>query len=88
MSGQQWKSLAYIWQSYNQSNASTQFHCIPNDVFENCSKEDKIYPLTTAETAEAQQANLKYLFKSSPGMIKDWRSNSWRKLLVPAKMVG
>jgi hypothetical protein len=34
-------------------------------VFANCSKEDKIYPLTTAEIAEAQQANatLKHLFK-------------------------
>jgi hypothetical protein len=54
------------WQSYNESNASTQAHCIPmNKVFANCSKEDKIYPLTTAEIAEAQQTNatLTYLFK-------------------------
>ncbi len=36
-----------------------------NVVFANHSKEDKIYPLTTAATAEAQQANatLKHLFK-------------------------
>jgi hypothetical protein len=36
-----------------------------NEVFANCSKEDKIYPLTTEEIAEAQQADayLKYLFE-------------------------
>jgi hypothetical protein len=36
-----------------------------NEVFVNHSKEDKIYPLTTAKIAEAQQADatLKHLFK-------------------------
>jgi hypothetical protein len=36
-----------------------------NAVFANCSKEDKIYPLTTAEIIEAQRADatLKHLFK-------------------------
>jgi hypothetical protein len=36
-----------------------------NEVFANCSKEDKIYPLTTEEIAEAQQADatLKHLLK-------------------------
>ncbi len=36
-----------------------------NEVFVNCSDEDKIYPLRTAEIAAAQQADasLKYLFK-------------------------
>jgi hypothetical protein len=36
-----------------------------NEVFPNCSKEDKIHPLTTVEIAEAQQAStiLKHLFK-------------------------
>jgi hypothetical protein len=36
-----------------------------NEVFGNRSKEDKIYPLTTVEIAEAQQADasLKHLFK-------------------------
>jgi hypothetical protein len=36
-----------------------------NEVFANCSKEDEIYPLTTEEIAEAQQADasLKHLFK-------------------------
>jgi hypothetical protein len=36
-----------------------------NEVFANCSDKDKIYPLTTAEIAEAQwaDASLKHLFK-------------------------
>jgi hypothetical protein len=36
-----------------------------NEVFANCSEENKIYPLTTVEIAEAQRANvtLKHLFK-------------------------
>jgi hypothetical protein len=36
-----------------------------NEVFANCSDEDKIYPLTTVEIAAAQQvdASLKHLFK-------------------------
>jgi hypothetical protein len=41
-------------------------------VFANCSKEDKINPLTTAEIAEAQRANmtLKYLFKHNAVLVK------------------
>jgi hypothetical protein len=36
-----------------------------NEVFANCSDKDEIYPLTTVEIAEAQQADasLKHLFK-------------------------
>jgi hypothetical protein len=63
---QRWKSFLHHWQSYNEINAHTQALCIPIDkVFANCSKEDKIYPLTTAEIAKAQWANttLKHLFK-------------------------
>jgi hypothetical protein len=53
---QRWKSLAHHWQSYNESNAHTQACCTPmNKEFVYCSKEDKIYPLTTAEIAEAQR---------------------------------
>jgi hypothetical protein len=66
MSVQQWKSLAHHWQSYYEGNASTQAHCIRmNEVFANCREEDEIYPLTTMEIAEAQQADatLKHLFK-------------------------
>ncbi len=38
-----------------------------NEVFANCIKEDKIYPLTKEEIAEAQQADatLKHLFKQN-----------------------
>jgi hypothetical protein len=39
-----------------------------NEVFANCSDEDKIYPLPTAEIAAAKQADasLKHLFKRNP----------------------
>ncbi len=62
---QRWKLFVHHWQSYNESNSSTQAHCFhKNEVFANCSKEKKIYSLTSAEIAEAQQANatLKHLF--------------------------
>ncbi len=54
------------WRSYNKSSTSTEAHCFHmNEVFANCSKEDKIYPLTTEEIAEGQwaDASLKHLFK-------------------------
>jgi hypothetical protein len=44
----------------------TQAYCFHmNEVFANRSEENKTYPLTTEEIAEAQQANrsLKHLFK-------------------------
>jgi hypothetical protein len=45
---------AHHWQSYNEINTSAENHCFHmNEVFANCSKEDGIYPLTTAEIAEA-----------------------------------
>jgi hypothetical protein len=59
--------FAHHWQSYNKSSASTEAHCFHiNEVFANCSKGDKIYPLTTEEIAEAQQADasLNHLFIS------------------------
>jgi hypothetical protein len=54
------------WQSNIKTSAPMQayyFHM--NEVFANRSDEDKIYPLTTEEIAEAQQADtsLKHLFK-------------------------
>jgi hypothetical protein len=66
LSTQQLKSFVHHWRSYNERNASTEAHYFHvNEVFANCSKEDKIYPLTTADIAEAQQtdATLKHLFK-------------------------
>ncbi len=73
MSMQKWKSLVQDWQWYNECNASTQTHSVPTTiVFANCSEEDKIYPLTTAEIAEAQWADptLKHLFKRNAGTDK------------------
>jgi hypothetical protein len=66
LTAQQWKSFAHHWHSYNESSTPMQaywFHM--NKVFVNCSEEDEIYPLTTEEIAEAQQADasLKHLFK-------------------------
>jgi hypothetical protein len=50
LSTQQWKSFAHHWQSYNKSSTSTEAHCFHmNKVFANRSKEDELYPLTTAE---------------------------------------
>ncbi len=66
LSAQWWKLFTHHWCSCNESNASTEAHCFHmNEVFANCSDKDKIYPLTTSEIAEAQQADatLKHLFK-------------------------
>ncbi len=63
---QRWKSFLHHWQSYNERNTQTQPLCVPmNKVFANCSKEDKISPLTTADIAQALRTNatLKHLFK-------------------------
>jgi hypothetical protein len=63
---QQWKSFAHHWHSYNGTSTRTQAYCFHmNEVFANCSEEDEISPLTTEESAEAQQADasLKHLFK-------------------------
>jgi hypothetical protein len=66
LSTQRWKSFAHHWHSYNLASMPTQTHCFHmNEVFANCSDEEKIYPQTTAEIAAAQQADasLKHLFK-------------------------
>ncbi len=58
LSAQRWKSFVHHWRSYNESSMPMQAHCFHmNEVFANCSDEDKIYPLTTAETVAAQQAD-------------------------------
>jgi hypothetical protein len=45
-----------------------------NEVFANCSDKDKIYPLTTEEIVEAQQADvsLKHLFKRNAVIDQGW----------------
>jgi hypothetical protein len=66
LSAQRWKSFAHHWHSYNETSTPTQADCFHmNEVLANCSDEDKIYPLTTEEIAEAQRADtsLKHLFK-------------------------
>jgi hypothetical protein len=46
LSALQWKSFAHHWQSYNESSAPTEAYCFHvNEVFDNPSEEDKIYPL-------------------------------------------
>ncbi len=58
--------FARHWQCYNEASMPTQAYCFHiNEVFANCSNEDKIYPLPTAEIAAAQQAeaSLKHLFR-------------------------
>ncbi len=66
LSVQRWKSFAHHLQSYNKTSTPMQAHCFHlNEVFANCSDEDKIYFLTTVEIAAAQWADafLKHLFK-------------------------
>jgi hypothetical protein len=66
LSAQRWKSFAHHWRSYNEASTPMQAHYFHmNEVFENCSDQDEIYPLTTAEIAAAQRADasLKHLFK-------------------------
>jgi hypothetical protein len=66
MSVQQWKSFAHHWRCYHETSAPMQAYCFcMNEVFANCSEEDKIYPLTKVEIAAAQRTNasLKHLFK-------------------------
>jgi hypothetical protein len=63
------------WCSYNETSTPMQAHCFHmNEVFANCSDEDKIYPLTKVEIAAAQRidASLKHLFKrNAVNTIKD-----------------
>jgi hypothetical protein len=91
LSAQRWKSLVHHWQSYNKSSASTEAHCFHmNEVFDDCSKEDQIYPLTTEEITKAQQADtsLKHLLKRNAVIDQGLEMKLIEKLLVSAKMVG
>ncbi len=60
----QWKTFSNHWQCYNESKLSPNTECIQmNTVFANCSEDDDIYPLATADVADAQKADtaLKHL---------------------------
>jgi hypothetical protein len=68
LSMQQWKSFVHHWRSYNETSMPIQAHCFHlNEVFANCSNEDKIYPLIAVEITVAQpaDASLKHLFKGN-----------------------
>jgi hypothetical protein len=71
--------------------ACQQTYCFhTNEVFANHSKEDKQYPLTTEEIAEAQRADasLKHLFKRKAVIDQELEIKLIEKTLVSAKMVG
>jgi hypothetical protein len=54
LSAQKWQSFAHHWCSDNEASTPMHAHCFHmNEVFANCSDENKIYPLTTAEIAAA-----------------------------------
>ena len=61
-----WKAFSNHWQCYNKCHATVNTNVVQIDaVFANRSEDDDIYPLTTAEIADAQKADatLKHLFK-------------------------
>jgi hypothetical protein len=66
-------------------------HCFHmNEVFANCSDEDEIYPLITAEVAAAQRDNayLKHLFKRNAVIDQGLEIKLIENKLVSAKMFG
>ena len=90
LSAQQWKSFVHHWHSYNEASMPTQAHCFHlNEVFANCSEEDKIYPLTTAEiAAQRADASLKHLFKCNAVIDQGLEIKLIENATVSAKMVG
>ncbi len=79
------------WQSYNKTSTPTQAYCFhTNEVFENCSDEDEIYPLTTEEIAEAQRADasLKHLFKHNAVIDQGLEIKLIENTTCVCKMVG
>jgi hypothetical protein len=68
LSAQQLKLFLHHWQGYNETSMPMQAYCFHmNQVLVNCSDKDEIYPLTTEEIAEVQQADasLNHLFKQN-----------------------
>jgi hypothetical protein len=66
---QQWLMFSKLWSCYNEAQKDPDEANIiqMNEVFPNCSEEDKIYPLTVKEIIKAQKADnkLKHFFNSS-----------------------
>jgi hypothetical protein len=55
-----WKAFSKLWCCYNKNNPGNETQeCNLNKVFANHSKEEEIFPLTTPEISEAQQADIK-----------------------------
>jgi hypothetical protein len=67
------KTFSKLWHCYNEYNTSNKTQeCNLNKVFANHSEEEKIFPLTTQEIAEAQKANdkLKHYFNRNAVLDK------------------
>jgi hypothetical protein len=57
-----WKTFSKLWCCYDENNPGNETQeCNLNKVFANRSKEEKVFPLTTPEIAEAQKANSKLM---------------------------
>jgi hypothetical protein len=55
-----WKAFSKLWRCYNKNNPGNETQdCNLNKVFASHSKEEQIFPLTTPEIAETQQADIK-----------------------------
>ncbi len=88
LSAQRWKSFAHHWHSHNEASTPTQAQCFHmNEVFANRSDEDELYPLTTAEIAAAQRANvsLKHLFKRNAVINQGLEINLIEKMTCVCK---
>ncbi len=84
------EGFLYHWHRYNECLATTDTNIIQLDaVFANRSEDDDIYPLMTAEIADAKKADatLKHHFNCN-ALAKDWKSSSLRAPCVSAKKVG
>ncbi len=65
--------MSKLWRCYNKNNPGNETQeCNLNKVFANHSKEEKIFPLTTPEIAEAQKAavKLKHCFRRNAVLDK------------------
>jgi hypothetical protein len=68
-----WKTFSKLWRCYNEFNTGNIMQeCNLNQVFANRHKEEEIFPLTTQEIIEAQNANdkLKDCFKRNAVLDK------------------
>jgi hypothetical protein len=67
------KTFSKLWHCYNENNPRNEMQeCNMNQVFAICSEEEKNFPLTTPEIAEAQKADnkLNHCFKRNTVLDK------------------